>query len=118
MFRDRSSHFDAPRCHDLKVGKAGDHTETSTHLELSLFLLFCQIFAGFVCETGGMLDGQLRGVGVRGCLGGFLIFVGQAFFYAMGFLRLRVAGSSSGNWDVESVSWTGYSIGFCRLATV
>ena len=36
------------------------------------------------CETGGMLDGQLRGVGVRGCMGGFFIFVGQALFYEKG----------------------------------
>ena len=65
-----------------------------------------------------MLDGQLRGVGVRGCMGEFFIFVGQAFFHEKGFLGLCVVERSSGYWDVESVSWTGYSIGFCSVATV
>ena len=41
-----------------------------------------------------------------------IIFVGQAFFSDTGFLGQRVVGSCRCFWDVESVSWTGYSMGF------
>ena len=54
-----------------------------------------------------MLDGQLRGDGVRGCMGGFFIFM---------FARLSsMIQSRRCYWYVELVSWTGYSMGFMRI---